>query len=216
VPLFNRSAGFTLIELMAVVAISGILAIIAVVGLRRHVANAKSAEARAALGAIGKGAARALEREASTSGVLTAGTSGVVSRRLCLSATAVVPVDLASIRGRKYQSSGAAGQDFHKDDSAIHTGFACTRFEMMNPQSYQYNYVSDATSSTQGTAITATAIGDVNGSTSAGAGEQGQGGGHAYGYGQDVGVYSTFQLSGALQSQALVLAPSLLEINPDD
>jgi hypothetical protein len=128
----------------------------------------------------------------------------------------VVPTDVANIRGKKYQSSGVPGQDFHKDDAASHTGFACLRFEMMSPQGYQYSYLSDSTASTQGTSITATAIGDINGNTSAGASEQGQGGGHGYGYGQDLGTYSTFQLSGAVQANALVLAPSLLETNPDD
>jgi type IV pilus assembly protein PilA len=189
----NKShKGFTLIELMIVVAIVGILAVLAVVGVRRYLSNAKTAEARNSLGAIGKGAAQALEREATTNAVVAAGSTGIVSRRLCLTATQNVPAIIPA--GKKYQSNNTIGSDFHKDDGSIHTGFACIRFEMSNPQSYQYVYVSDSNASTQGENITAFAYGDLNGDT----------------------VTSMFTLSGAVQSKALVLAPSLLETNPDE
>jgi type IV pilus assembly protein PilA len=190
----SKNKGFTLIELMIVVAIVGILAVLAVVGVRRYLSNSKSAEARNALGAIGKGAAQALEREATTTGVIGASSSAIVSRRLCLTATQFVPAAATSVQGKKYQASNANGSDWHKDDGAVHTGFACARFEMMNPQAYQYNYTSDSTSTTQGNNITANAEGDLNGD----------------------GLTSRFRLVGAVQSQALVLSPSLEETNPDE
>ncbi len=187
--------GFTLIELMIVVAIVGILAVLAVVGVRRYLSNAKSAEARNSLGAIGKGAAQALEREATTTGVVGAGSSATVSRRLCKAATSMgVPSDPAFVRGKKYQSNNTIGQDFHKDDALIHTGFACVRFEMVNPQAYQYHYDSDSTDTTQGFYMNAGAKGDLNGD----------------------GVESMFTLYGLIQAQALTLAPSLQETNPDE
>ncbi len=190
----ERNRGFTLVELMIVVAIVAVLAVLAVVGVRRYLSNAKSSEARFALGLIGKGAAQALEREATSTVVIAPTESAIVSRRLCLSATERVPSAMASVSGRRFQPDNTNGVGFHKDDFAVHTGFACVRFEMVSPQAYQYDYVSDSTDTTQGTSIAAIAIGNINGDA----------------------VYSTFRLVGAVQAQALTLAPSLEETNPDE
>ena len=65
--------GFTLIELMIVVAIVGVLAVLAVYGVRKYLANAKTAEARNSLGQLAKDAAAAVEREKGTQAMLPAG-----------------------------------------------------------------------------------------------------------------------------------------------
>ena len=51
----RKAAGFTLIELIIVVAIVGILAVLAIYGVRDYIANTKTAEATNALGLISAG-----------------------------------------------------------------------------------------------------------------------------------------------------------------
>ena len=69
--------GFTLIELMIVVAIIGVLAVLAVFGVRRYITNAKSAEARNTMGGISQGGVIAYEMERTDS-------TGATTKGLCV------------------------------------------------------------------------------------------------------------------------------------
>ena len=71
----SAARGFTLIELMIVVAIIGILAVIAVVGVRKYLANAKSAEARDTWLAVG-------ESRFSLSSIKLSSTTSSISTRI--------------------------------------------------------------------------------------------------------------------------------------
>jgi type IV pilus assembly protein PilA len=118
----------------------GPMAVMAIYGVRKYIATAKEAEARNALGQIGRDAVSAYEAEPA-------------GRALCASASRSVPASAASIRGMKYQSSPA---DWNVDE-ATGAGFHCLKFSMDQPQYYMYSYHST------GSSFTATANGDLNG-----------------------------------------------------
>jgi type IV pilus assembly protein PilA len=190
------SRGFTLIELMIVVAIVGVLAALAIYGVRKYLLNSKTAEVRNALGQMSKDAKTAYERESMDGKVLKAGDSATVSNNLCLTAGQSVPKDATSIKGKKYQSDPGVDADWNFDHANPGTGFACLKFSLTDPQYYMYMYTSTAKAGATKNDDTfdATGQGDLNGD----------------------GVLSTFTLSGKVVNGTVLVSPNFVETNPEE
>ena len=178
--------GFTLIELMIVVAIVGILAVLAIYGVRRYLQSAKSAEAHNALGQIAKDAYAYYQQEGMQGTVLSPGGTAGSANRLCLSSSASIPTAPGSIKGEKYQS---AASEWNKDEAG-NSGFACLRFSIDAPQYYMYTYSADAAGTSWFTAL---ANGDLNGDS----------------------TLSTYTIAGSVQSGVLTVAPNIIDRNAE-
>ena len=134
----NRQ-GFTLIELMIVVAIIGILAVLAIFGVRKYLATSKTAEATNTIGAMNRMAVAAYERESAPSEILVGQSSATSVHVLCKASTAV-PAGIAQIANKKYTANPATGVDYHVNPAISNTGWVCLKFEMSEPQYFQYSY----------------------------------------------------------------------------
>lgn len=167
-PRQGSAAGIIIAVVAAVlvVPVLGILAIIGIYGVRKYIANAKTAEARNTLAQISKNAVAAYEGN---------------DRHLCPSASAPVPADRSLVSGRKYQSTRSEWTA-----EGTRAGFGCLKFETTGLQYFQYEYEATPTS------FVARAHGDLNGD----------------------GVFSDYELHGKVIDGRLVLAPTILEIDP--
>jgi type IV pilus assembly protein PilA len=187
--------GFTLIELMIVVAIVGILAVLAIYGVRKYLANAKTAEARNSLGQMGKDQSAEYEMEAMPGAPLAPQAVAGTSHALCASSTKSVPAAKGQIAGQKYQSDQGPNIDWRTDEKTPGVGFSCLKFSMDAPQYYMYSFATAPDTTGAGSTWTGMANGDLNGD----------------------GTLSTFTFAGIIQPTfTFSLAPNLIETLPEE
>lgn len=177
--------GFTLVELMIVVAIVGVLAALAIYGVNKYVNNAKTTEARTAVARIAKDATTAYARPRASGDILAVGGSAAFSNQMCDDATAVPSAVPA---GAKVQSAAANW------GGSQNAGWTCLNFSMSDPQQYQYDYQVSATTG-DGSTFAATAKGDLDGDGT-------------------LSTFQLNGQIVAAQDNALMVSPNIAETNP--
>lgn len=116
-------------------AIVGVLAALAIFGVRRYLAVAKTAEARQNVGAIAKAALAAYERETPPAEELAEGATGRGNHHDVCNTSTYEPTKIPA--GKKYQPNTAQGKDFNpgSDD----TGWKCLEFSIAQPILFRYH-----------------------------------------------------------------------------
>lgn len=147
---------FIVLGVVGVLIVGGVmLVVLGIYGTRKYIAQSKTAEARANVNTIAIDAQAAFDKPAFGG----YGTHGATSHRLCPSASRPVPTSIVEVRGKKYVSS-ASDWDVDRPSNG---GFYCLKFELWEPQYYQYDYRVTGLGFRAGDSFTIEARGDLDG-----------------------------------------------------
>jgi type IV pilus assembly protein PilA len=169
------------IVIAASIPVLGVLSALAIYGVRRYIAAAKTAEAKFQVSAIGRAATGSYQQGrgiCASSGPAAAGHGPV-------------PGNVNAVRGLKYVPSNAAGADFQT--GSADGGWQCLSFSVSQPLHYQLhynaggNYQVPAASALPVDGFEAAAIGDLDAD----------------------GTLAKFGLAGRVAGPLPVLAPSI-------
>jgi hypothetical protein len=151
---------FIVLGVVGVLILGGImLVVLGIYGTRKYISQAKAAEARSTVNMIAVDAETAFDKPA-YGGYGTYGAyGGGSSHKLCPSASRPVPASITEVRGKKY-ASGASDWDV---DRVANGGFYCLKFEMWEPQYYQYDYRVTGPGFRVGDTFSAEGRGDLDG-----------------------------------------------------
>ncbi|MGB8328881.1 MAG: prepilin-type N-terminal cleavage/methylation domain-containing protein [Polyangiales bacterium] len=185
--LFSKKEGFTLIELMIVVAIIGILAAIAIPAFVNYVKRSKTSEAGSNLKALFQGAASYYEAENWVQGVVTAGGTAAAASHC------VVPTATAS-----WVATDAKYVPLWASEAA---SYGALNFAPADPLYFEYDITADNSGTTNdcGKAANSTSVYTFS----------------AHGDLDNDGQFSTFDLAaGSNDDNALYRAPGIFTQDP--
>ncbi len=146
-----RSRGFSIFELLNLLALIGVMSAIGMYALARYVRHSKTAEAIGSLTTLAHQTAAYYDTSDSTQPAGSTPDNAHAMRHFPPSSTASVPPSVDDVRGKKYQSTQAdwAASPWHE-----------LQFSIPQPQFYAYSYVSVGAGSTA--KATALAKGDLD------------------------------------------------------
>jgi type II secretory pathway pseudopilin PulG len=147
----GASRGFTVFELLNLLALIGILSAVGMYALARYVRHSKTAEAIGSLTTLAHQTAAYYDASDATQPAGSTPDNAHAMRHFPPSSSASVPPSVDDIRGKKYQSTQAdwAASPWHE-----------LQFSIPQPQFYAYSYVSEGAGSTA--KATALAKGDLD------------------------------------------------------